>query len=67
MKIKKPYRIAFINPFDRFSLPFVKKLTVNGIIGNTHGVNKANNPPINPKPNIDHKPLLSSGAGLPQS
>ena len=33
---------------------FVKKLTVKGIIGKTHGVNNANKPPRKPKPKILH-------------
>ena len=37
-------------PFALFLFPFVKKETVNGIIGNTQGVNKAINPPKNPNP-----------------
>ena len=39
-------------PFFLFSLPLVKKLTVIGIIGKTHGVNKATKPPKNAKKNI---------------
>ena len=35
----------------------MKKLTVKGIIGKTHGVNKANKPPINPKRKILNKEL----------
>ena len=33
-------------------LRFRKKLTVIGIIGHTHGVNKASNPPMNPAKKI---------------
>ena len=38
---------------------FVKKETVNGIIGKTHGVNNAKRPPAKPKKKILNK-LLSS-------
>ena len=34
---------------------FKKKLTVIGIMGHTHGVSKANSPPINPLIKINHK------------
>ncbi len=34
----------------------VKNDTVKGIIGNTHGVNKANKPPINPNKKMVNKP-----------
>ena len=37
---------------------FVKKLTVSGIIGNTHGVNKASSPPIKPRKKIFINELL---------
>ena len=41
--------------------PFlVKKLTVKGIIGNTQGVKRANNPPRNPNPKIFHSELLDA-------
>ena len=36
----------------------MKKLTVNGIIGNTHGVNKASKPPIKPRKKIFINELL---------
>ena len=40
-------------PFSLESPPFlVKKLTVNGIIGNTQGVSNASNPPKKPNPKI---------------
>ena len=32
----------------------VKKLTVSGIIGKTHGVSSAKSPPRNPRPKIRH-------------
>ena len=52
--IKTPYKMALNMP--PFSLVFpsflVKKLTVNGIIGNTQGVSSASNPPKNPNPKI---------------
>ena len=38
--------------------PLVKKETVKGIIGNTHGVNKANKPPKKPKMKIEKLLLL---------
>ena len=38
----------------------MKKLTVNGIIGNTHGVNKASKPPIKPRKKIFINELLLS-------
>ena len=47
-KIKKPYKIASLFPFALSFDPFVKKETVNGIIGKTHGVSSAINPPKNP-------------------
>ncbi len=49
--------IAFILPFFLSLDPFVKKLTVNGIIGNTQGVSRANNPPTKPKANTVQKPF----------
>ena len=40
----------FINAFkEEFEPLFVKNETVNGIIGKTHGVNKANKPPKKPR------------------
>jgi hypothetical protein len=41
--------MAFTSPFFALSAPLVKNETVNGIIGNTHGVNNAISPPRNPK------------------
>ena len=49
--MKKPYKMALYVPLP-FSFFLVKKLTVNGIIGNTHGVKRASNPPIRPKRKI---------------
>src|SRR5690625_6902442 len=51
-KIKIPYIIALVIPFLLLSALLVKKDTVSGIIGNTQGVSKAMNPPINPKKNM---------------
>ena len=42
--MKNPYKNAFVKPFFLSLLPFVKKLTVKGIIGNTHGVRIAAKP-----------------------
>ena len=39
---------ASLFPFALFFDPFVKNETVKGIIGKTHGVSKAINPPKNP-------------------
>ena len=48
IKIKKPYKNAFVIP-DFLELAFlVKKETVSGIIGNTQGVSNAINPPKKP-------------------
>ena len=38
---------------------FVKKETVTGIMGNTHGVTNAINPPKNPKKKTPQAPLSS--------
>ena len=56
--MKKPYIIALNIPLP-FS-PFVKKLTVRGIIGKTQGVINAITPPNNPNRKIPHKVLDSS-------
>ena len=50
--MKKPYKDAdFKLPYFNFS--WSKKYdTVRGIIGKTHGVNRARNPAINPNINI---------------
>ena len=47
--------MAFLIPAAFVLLCFVKKLTVIGIIGNTHGVNKAANPPKKLKKNNVNK------------
>ena len=54
--MKKPYSKAFTMPLDLFFDCLVKNDTVNGIIGNTHGVNNAIKPPKKPKPKIPHIP-----------
>ena len=60
-------------PLALVGLLFVKKLTVKGIIGNTHGVNRANNPPTIPAINIPQMllslcspvtPLLQPGSNM---
>ena len=55
--IKNPYSTELIIPFLFSSLPFVKKLTVNGIIGKTQGVSRAMRPPKNPSRNMVMKPF----------
>jgi hypothetical protein len=62
--MKKPYIIALNIPLP-FS-PFVKKLTVRGIIGKTQGVIRAISPPKSPKRKMAHK-LFSSDFFSPQS
>ena len=57
--IETPYNMAFFFPSAFVLLCFVKKLTVIGIIGKTHGVNNAANPPKNAKKKIDHNPFSS--------
>ena len=52
MIIEKPYIKAFLIALFLFLELFKKKLTVIGIMGHTHGVSKANNPPRNPKTKI---------------
>ena len=52
--IEKPYNKAFAIPFDLDFDRFVKNVTVIGIIGKTHGVNRAINPPPNPLIKITH-------------
>ena len=42
--MKRPYRAAFKRPWRGLSLPFMKKDTVIGTIGNTHGVSSIANP-----------------------
>ena len=46
--------MAFDKPDLEVKFPafLVKKLTVSGIMGNTHGVSNAKSPPRNPKPKI---------------
>ena len=45
-------------------LCLVKKLTVNGIIGNMHGINSATNPKRKPCKNIDQFPSSFAGAAI---
>ena len=59
--IERLYNHAFRKPVLRSFEPFVKKLTVKGIIGNTQGVNKANKPPPKPRTKIHQRLLWSSG------
>ena len=67
MMIALPYNNAFVIPFARVLLFLVKKLTVIGIIGNTHGVSNAAKPPKKPVmkmlhhalPAVNSSPLLS--------
>ena len=47
--MKKPYRTASLLPFALSFAPLVKKETVKGTIGKTHGVSKAIIPPTKPK------------------
>lgn len=51
-----PYKIAFLIPLALVLLCLVKKLTVIGIIGNTHGVKRAAKPEKKAMINIDHRP-----------
>ena len=44
-------------PVDLFLLCLVKKLTVMGIIGKTHGVNKAAKPLMNDSKKINNRDL----------
>src|SRR5690349_15523551 len=64
-KIKKPYNVALVIPFFLSCVFFVKNETVNGIKGNTQGVNKAIKPPSIPRKNILNK-LLPPAASSPQ-
>ena len=50
-KINKPYNNALETPALLEVAFLVKNDTVNGIIGKTHGVSKAINPPRNPRKN----------------
>ena len=52
----KPYKMAFRAPL---SVRFKKNETVIGIIGHTHGVKMANNPPNRPNRKIIHNDLPS--------
>ena len=52
-------------PFARLGLRFVKKLTVSGIIGNTHGVSNARKPPRNASKKVVHKLFGSSSCVTP--
>ena len=52
--IETEYNKALRTPCDLVLLCFVKKLTFIGIIGKTHGVNKASAPPIKPAIKIAH-------------
>src|SRR5690349_709730 len=63
-KIKKPYANAFITPFFLSCDCFVKKETVNGIIGKVHGMIKPSNPPKMPRIKICHK-LFDPSAPVP--
>ena len=56
--IKNPYNMALEIPLS-FSFFLVKKLTVNGIIGNTQGVKRAKNPP-----KIPNKKILNNELSL---
>ena len=58
-KINNPYIHALKIAFDLSSESLVKKLTVNGIIGKTHGVNKAIKPPKIPSKNIPQRDVSS--------
>ena len=53
--------MAFLIPFAFVLLCFVKKLTVIGIIGKTHGVSNAANPDKKAMKKIDHNPLCLEG------
>ena len=50
--MKKVYSNALKIPLDFVVLCFKKKETVKGTMGNTHGVNKASNPPKKPNKKI---------------
>ena len=65
MMILTPYRIAFCRPL---SVRLRKNETVMGIIGHTHGVKIASNPPSNPSKKITHNErLLLSDVNFPLS
>src|SRR5258705_806332 len=63
--METPYAKAFMIPFLLLCPCFVKKETVSGIMGKTQGVNKAMNPPSNPKIKIPTR-LLFSAVSSPQ-
>ena len=54
-----PYVIASRNPLVLSFVRFRKKLTVIGMIGHTHGVNRAISPPSNPITKIYHRELFA--------
>ena len=56
--------MAFLTPAALDLLCFVKKLTVIGIIGKTHGVNRAAKPEKKAIIKIDHKLLLSPSSSV---
>ncbi len=49
--------------FPRFSLPCIKKLTVIGIIGNTHGVSMPANPATKAIRKNTHSDAFSDSTG----
>ena len=51
--------------FDLSLFLFKKNETVIGMMGQTHGVNRAINPPSKPSININHQAIDSVGAVLP--
>ena len=55
--------MAFLIPCALFLLCLVKKLTVIGIIGKTHGVNSAANPEKKAIKKIEISPFSSSFLG----
>ena len=61
----KPYHTALIIPFFLVPERFVKKETVSGINGKTHGVISAIKPPTKPKRKIASNPL-SVASSSPQ-
>ena len=61
--IPAPNRTAKRNvSLDPASLCLVKKATVTGIIGNTHGVSNANRPAMTARPIKPQKPSLSASS-----
>src|SRR5687768_9498437 len=59
--IDNAYISALRIPAARVLLCFVKKLTVIGIIGKTHGVSSASHPPRNPAINNPQLVLVTTG------